>query len=138
MATQLKRWKSGYFQNVRLHWRNLLSKKKILALWVSMQLAEMFLAPAALILPVFWVIGGLNWWKIPILWVVGDILTFWPIVLWGCHKRKYSMIKALRSYPDWMILKALNLYYDLTRAINELILVPLGWRASFATYEKGH
>lgn len=138
MATQLKRWKSGYFQNVRLHWRELVSKKKLLALWVSMQLVEMLLAPAALILPVFWINGGLAWWKVPLLWVAGDFLTFWPIVLWGCHKRGYSMGKALRSYPDWMVLKALNLYYDMTRAVNELILAPLGWRSSFTVYEKGH
>lgn len=138
MTTQLKRWKSGYFQNVRLHWRNLLGKKKLLALWVMLQLAEMLLAPAALILPVFWIMGGMDWWKIPILWVLGDVLTFWPIVLWGCHKRGYSMLMALRSYPDWIILKALNLYYDLTRAVNELILAPLGWRDSFIVYEKGH
>ena len=76
------------------------NSRERLGLWSGLQFLEAALAPALLILPFV----AYFCWDVPLLhliswWLLGDLVTFWPPVLYGCIKRKYSVWKAITSYP---------------------------------------
>lgn len=138
MRTQLKRWKTGHAKSVRTHYRGLVRRRPLVALWVSLQAVEIMLSPLMLLLPllmVFWhaAVGEMVLWL-----VVSEVLTFWIPVAYGCHKRGYPLRRAVASYPAWWALKAVNFEADMRHWLPEMVLVPLGLRQPFAVYEKGH
>ena len=137
LCEQLKRWKSGWYQNVRLHWRELIRNKRMLALWVAVSLAEIALGPYLLLLPVLMVVGGIPWWYVPLFMVVGELVAFFPPVLYGCHKRGIAYHKAIAWYPSYWLLKLHNFYYDIKCGLVELVLVPLGLAAGLKEYVRG-
>jgi cellulose synthase/poly-beta-1,6-N-acetylglucosamine synthase-like glycosyltransferase len=138
LSKQLKRWKCGWFHGFRMQYGRLLRNRPMVALWAGLQFLETVLAPLIIVLPIlmFFV------WHSPALnilewWALGDLVTFWPPVLYGCWKRKYSPLKAILSYPAWYLLKAVNFRWDMHMMVRELVLVPLGICKPFTTYERG-
>jgi cellulose synthase/poly-beta-1,6-N-acetylglucosamine synthase-like glycosyltransferase len=138
MNKQLRRWKCGWFHGFRLQFRQLLIHKPMVALWALLQFLETALAPVVMILPVVaffaWHISLLD---VAMWWLLGDLVTFWPAVLYGCWKRKYSVRRAILSYPSWYLLKALNIRWDVHMYVRELLLVPLGICKPITVYERG-
>jgi cellulose synthase/poly-beta-1,6-N-acetylglucosamine synthase-like glycosyltransferase len=138
LRTQLKRWKSGHAQSVRRHFRRLVRRRPLVALWISLQAFEIALSPLVLLAPFILVamhrplLGILPWL------VIGEAVTLWVPVAYGCRKRGYPIHKAIASYPAWIALKVVNFEADMRYWLPEMVLVPLGLRKPFTTYEKGH
>ena len=137
LCEQLKRWKSGWFQNVRIHGIALIRHKPILALWVALSLWEILISPVMLMLPVLMLIGGMPWWSIIGLLVLSELLVFFPPILYGCKKRGIKYRKAFQWYPSFWVLKLFNFYYDVRCGFVELILVPLRLSDGLTTYVRG-
>lgn len=137
LSKQLWRWKSGWFQNVRLHWRELLSKKKMLAFWVALSLIDIVVSPLVMALPVVMYVLGTSIVKIIVWWAASELVTLFPPVFYGCWKRKISVLKAISWYPSWYVLKLFNFYYDWKAFVTEIILVPAGLAQGLSVYERG-
>lgn len=137
MRTQLKRWKTGHAKSVRTHYRGLLRKRPLVALWVSLQALEIMISPLLFLTP-FLAIFNHAFLMLAMWFVFGELLTLGVPVLYGCRKRGYSVWKAIASYPAWWALKAVNFEADMRHWIPEMIFVPLGWKKPFTVYEKGH
>lgn len=137
LCTQLLRWKSGWFQNVRLHGWELIRHKPMLALWVGLSLYEIVIGPYMLALPFLLAVSGVAWWQIVLLAIGGEMLTFFPPILYGCRKRGISMLSAIKWYPSFWVLKLHNFYYDMRCALVELVLVPLKLARGHTEYVRG-
>lgn len=137
LCEQLKRWKSGWFQNVRLHGRNLIRHKPMLALWVAISLWEIMITPFVLMLPILAFAGGLPLWQFVLFAVTSELLVFFLPVLYGCKKRNIPLYKAFAWYPSYWVLKLHNFYYDVRCAFVELVLVPLKLSQGLTVYVRG-
>lgn len=137
LCEQLKRWKSGWFQNVRHHGFNLVRRKPFLALWVSLSLYEIVMSPYMAYLPYRLVSDGVPLWLLGILLVVGELLLFFPPILYGCVRRGIPWWKAFLWYPSFWVLKLHNFYYDVRCFVVELVLVPLGLSRGLTVYVRG-
>lgn len=137
LCKQLNRWKSGWFQNVRQHWKDLLKSKKMLALWVSLNLYEILASPILLILPILLITGGLPIPLVLAMLVIGELVFFYPPILYGCIKRKIPWWKPFVWYPSFFILKVHNFYYDVKCFVVELVLVPLNLSSGLTVYVRG-
>jgi cellulose synthase/poly-beta-1,6-N-acetylglucosamine synthase-like glycosyltransferase len=137
LSKQLKRWKYGWMQNLRLHYWELVKHKPMVALWVSLQFLEILLAPIVLSFPFVLVANGMSIWNAILFFLLGEAITVWPPVIYGCYRRKYPIWKAITSYHAWWALKAYNFRWDVQAFWVEIVMVPLGLRKSFLTYEKG-
>ena len=137
LCEQLKRWKSGWFQNVRLHGVGLVRRKPMLALWVAISLWEILISPFMLVLPIMLVMDGLPLWAFFTLVVASEFLVFFPPILYGCKKRGIQYRKAFAWYPSFWVLKLHNFYYDMRCAFVELVLVPLGVTKGLTVYVRG-
>lgn len=139
MRTQLKRWKSGHAQSVSANFVGVAKKRPLVALWMSLQVYELLISPLVILLPLLAFFVGHATILSILGWVVlGEALTFWAPVLYGCRKRKFSVLKVIKSYPSWYALKVVNFEADMRYWIPEFVLVPLGLRKAFSTYEMGH
>jgi cellulose synthase/poly-beta-1,6-N-acetylglucosamine synthase-like glycosyltransferase len=137
MRTQLKRWKTGHAKSVRTHYKGLVRKRPLVALWVTLQALEILISPLIFLTPLLAIFNHAFLYLL--MWfVVGELLTLGLPVLYGCRKRGYSVWKAIKSYPAWWCLKAVNFEADMRHWIPEMIFVPLGWKKPFLVYEKGH
>lgn len=94
LCEQLKRWKSGWFQNVRQHGISLVRFKPILALWVALSLYEIVMSPYIVYLPYRLVSDGMPLWLLGILLAAGELLIFFPPILYGCIRREIPWWKA--------------------------------------------
>lgn len=137
LCEQLKRWKSGWFQNIRIHSFTLLKRKPMLALWVALSMYEIMVSPIMLMVPVLLLVAGVPWYIIAGIIVVSELLTFFPPTLYGCKKRGIPYHKVLLWYPSFWVLKVHNFYYDLTCGFTELVLVPLRLSSGLTTYVRG-
>ncbi len=137
LCEQLKRWKSGWFQNVRQHSLGLIRHKPLLALWVALSLYEIMMSPYMLYLPYRLVSDGVPVWLLIALLAVGELLLFFPPILYGCIKRGIPWWKAFAWYPSFWVLKLHNFYYDIRCSIVELVLVPLGISRGLTVYVRG-
>jgi len=135
LSKQLKRWKCGWFHGFRLQYWRLLRHRPMVALWAGLQFLDTVLAPLAMLMMFF--ISHSSVGRIVEWWLIGDLISFWPPVLYGCWKRKYSPLKAIASYPAWYLLKAVNLRWDMHMMVRELVLVPLRIAKPFTVYERG-
>jgi cellulose synthase/poly-beta-1,6-N-acetylglucosamine synthase-like glycosyltransferase len=137
MRKQLHRWKSGYFQNVRQHGRNLVRRKPMLALWVGLSLIDTVISPATLALPAAWLAEGRSPLAVFAWWLGSELAILAPALAWAVKKRGMSPLTVLRCYPSFYVLKAFNAWYDWRAIVTELLLVPLGLAEGLHTYEKG-
>lgn len=137
LCEQLKRWKSGWFQNVRIHSKGLVRHKPMLAFWVALSLWEIMISPLLLLLPVTLFVAGLSWWQIVVLMLASELLIFFPPILYGCKKRGIPYRNAVLWYPSFWVLKLHNFYYDVKCGVVELVLAPLGVVKSHSVYVRG-
>lgn len=138
LAKQLWRWKSGYFQNVRIHFRDLLRHKRMLAVWVVLQLLEIMLAPLIIVtLTMAYLFHGHALGAIAAWVLLGELAVMGPPVIYGCRKRGIAVWRAVTYWPAWWVLKCFNFYYDVKAIGTELIGVPLGLTKGLQVYEKG-
>lgn len=138
MRVQLRRWKHGYFQNVRQHYLPMIRRKPMLALWVSLSLLEILLSPLLLVLLAVALVTGLDPAQMGAWWAVSEALVFGPALAYAVVKRKLRPWAVLKCWPAFYVLKVFNFWYDLRGIAKELIAVPLGWTRSSLIYEKGH
>lgn len=137
LGKQLWRWKSGWFQNVRLHYRDLLRSKKMLAFWVTLSLLEIVISPLMLAMPVLWILAGRPLVSIGAWWFGSELLMMVPPLLYAGFKRGINPLRMIGYYPSFYVLKMFNAYYDWKAFIVEMILVPLKLAQGLRVYEKG-
>ncbi|HZR51558.1 MAG TPA: glycosyltransferase family 2 protein [Streptosporangiaceae bacterium] len=138
LRKQVWRWMSGFFQNVRIHWRDLLRRKRMLALWIALALVEICMAPIWWISPVLLplvfhmsFVGVMSWW-------FGlETAMLLPPLLYACVRRRLNPARVLFNIPCVYFNKAFNTYYAWKALIVELVLVPLGLSNGLVIYEKG-
>ncbi len=129
MAKQLRRWSHGFVQNVRLHWRQILSQPLLrsmvaVGLWdaavasvaflVAVPLLSLFVSPLFLLAYLF------------------DLPAVLVPTLVGAWRRKEAGL-ALRSLPGFFVLRIVNGLFMLRALVSEFVL-----RRTLTVYEKGH
>lgn len=138
LRRQVWRWMSGFFQNVRIHWLDLVKRKRMLALWIALALVEICTAPiwwvSPVVLPLVFhmsFVGVMSWW-------FGlETAMLLPPLLYACVRRRLNPARVLINIPCVYFNKAFNTYYAWKALIVELILVPLGLSNGLVIYEKG-
>lgn len=129
MSKQLRRWSHGFVQNVRLHWRPLLSLGYLrstvtVAFWdaVIASLAYLVILPLLAIFVSPLVLVG---------YLIDAPVVLVP-VLWQAVSRGETM-RALASFPSFFLLRMVNGVFMLSAIWRELIV-----RRPLLVYEKGH
>ncbi len=130
MRTQLRRWSHGFIQNVKLHWRSVLTVPYLrsavaVALWDATVAAGLYL----IILPILAVLLRSPW---VLLGYVIDVPAVLIPVMAGAARRR-EIGRALASVPAFFVLRTVNALFFLRAAIAELVL-----GRSLRVYEKGH
>lgn len=138
LRKQVWRWMSGFFQNVRIHGRRLVTRKPMLALWVGLAVLEILLAPL--------------WWGAPVLLIAaldrpaGPTMGWWlgaelaltiPPLVYAARRRRLRLRDVLGNVPFVYLTKLVNLWYAWKALIVELALVPLRLADGLTVYEKG-
>ena len=136
LAKQTWRWQTGFFQNVRLHKRDLFHKKW-LAFWVFFSVLEIVMMPTWYLMPLFPSLFGMNYSTALTLFFASEFVLSVPILYYASRKRKIPFLRVLVYWPCMYANKAISIYYTWKAMICELVLVPLGLRKSFLVYEKG-
>jgi N-acetylglucosaminyltransferase len=138
LRTQLWRWMSGYFQCLRTHWKEVIRRKKVLALLALLSVLDILSIPLWLAAPAVAVTMHASTSSLLLSLFGIDMLISLPVMFAGALKRKYSPWQALAGYPCIWVNRAFNTYYFAKAMIWELILVPCEWKSSLAFFEKGH
>ena len=130
MATQLRRWSHGFVQNVRLHWRGLLTVPYLrsavaVAFWDATVAAALYLV----LLPVLAVVLASPW--VLLGYVIDAPAVLVPVVAGAARRGEVG--RALASVPAFFVLRTVNALFFLRAACAEL---PLG--RPLHVYEKGH
>lgn len=137
LAKQTWRWQTGFFQNVRLHFKDLLRHKRWLAFWVGLSVLEIVLMPTWYLMPVFPHLFGMTYGQALLVFFSSEVLLSLGPMVYGARKRHIKLHKVLAMWPSMYANKVISIYYTWKAMIYELVLVPLGLRQSFLTYEKG-
>ena len=130
MATQLRRWSHGFVQNVRLHWRGLLTVPYLrsavaVAFWDATIAAAVYL----LLLPLLAVVLRSPW--ILLGYVIDAPAVLVPVLAGAARRREIR--RALASVPAFFVLRTVNALFFLRAVCAELVL-----GRSLRVYEKGH
>jgi len=130
MGKQLRRWSHGFIQNVKRHWRGLLTVPYLrsavaVAFWDATLAAVAFLV----LLPMLAVVLRNPW---VLLGYLIDAPVVLVAVLAGAAPRR-EIGRALVSAPAFFVLRLVNAVFFLRAAWAELAL-----GRSLRTYEKGH
>jgi biofilm PGA synthesis N-glycosyltransferase PgaC len=129
LGKQLRRWSHGFIQNVRLHWRGLLTLRYLRSIIAVAFFDALFSPIATLILfPLLAMI--VSPWFLAVY--VLD-LPFIAIPVIAGARRRRELKKALVSLPAFLALKLANSWFMFRAVVDELIL---GRRLD--VYEKGH
>ena len=138
LRKQVWRWMAGFFQNVRLHMWELVTRKPMLALWIGLAVLEIIIAPL--------------WWATPFLlipamdtsaayavavWFGGELALTIPPLIYAARRRKLSVVRVLFNTPFVYATRLVNIYYAWKGLIVELVLVPLRLSRGLTVYEKG-
>jgi len=130
MRTQLRRWSHGFIQNVKLHWRSVLTVPYLrsavaVALWDATVAAGLYL----IILPILAVLLASPWVLLGYVIDVPAVLI--PVIAGAARRREIG--RALASVPAFFVLRTVNALFFLRAAIAELL-----FGRSLRVYEKGH
>ncbi len=130
MRTQLRRWSHGFIQNVKLHWRSVLTVPYLrsavaVALWDATVAAGLYL----IILPILAVLLASPWVLLGYVIDVPAVLI--PVIAGAARRREVG--RALASVPAFFVLRTVNALFFLRAAIAELL-----FGRSLRVYEKGH
>jgi cellulose synthase/poly-beta-1,6-N-acetylglucosamine synthase-like glycosyltransferase len=136
LAKQTWRWQVGFFQNVRLHKKDLF-KKTWLAFWVYFSVFEILIMPSWYLMPILPFLFGMDYPHALTLFFVSEFLLSAPILIYAARRRKIKVRKVLAMWPYMYANKVISIWYTWKALICELILVPTGLRKSFLVYEKG-
>jgi len=138
LRKQVWRWMAGFFQNVRLHSKELVLRKRMLALWVFLAVWEILTVPLWYAMPFVWLFV-FDWSPVTAgLWFFGaELVLLMPPLLYGAVRRKISFWHVLACIPALYVVKAVNFFYAWKALVVELILVPLGLSKGLHDYEKG-
>lgn len=129
LSKQLRRWSCGFFQTVKIHWREVLHVpflRTIVAIGVwdatVAALALLFLLPllSILVSPLF------------LLGYLIDIPAVLAPVLWRAHERG-EVRKALSCIPGFFVLRFVNAWFVLVALWREVLT-----KNRLAFFEKGH
>jgi cellulose synthase/poly-beta-1,6-N-acetylglucosamine synthase-like glycosyltransferase len=129
MSRQLKRWSHGFVQNVRLHWRGVLSVPYLrsavaVSLWDATLAATIYL----LLLPALTIYFRNPWL---LLGYIIDAPALMVPVLAGAIPRGEAR-RAIASMPAFFVLRTVNAVFFLRAVLSEML------GRGFHTYEKGH
>ena len=130
MSKQLRRWSHGFMQNLRLHWRGVLtvpflSSAVAVALWDATiaSIVYLFLLPLlALFFRTPWLLIG---------YAIDAPAVLIPVIAGAAQRREIP--RALASFPAFFVLRTVNAIFFLRAFWSEFIM-----RRSLHTYEKGH
>lgn len=130
LGAQLRRWSHGFVQNVKLHWRGLLTVPYLrsavaVSFWDATVAAALYLVLLpilALVLATPWVLLG---------YVIDAPAVLVPVVAGAVRRRELG--RALASVPAFFLLRTVNALFFLKAAWAELVL-----GRSLRVYEKGH
>ncbi len=130
MRTQLRRWSHGFIQNVKLHWRSVLTVPYLrsavaVALWDATVAAGLYL----IILPILAALLASPWVLLGYVIDVPAVLI--PVIAGAARRREVG--RALASVPAFFVLRTVNALFFLRAAIAELL-----FGRSLRVYEKGH
>jgi cellulose synthase/poly-beta-1,6-N-acetylglucosamine synthase-like glycosyltransferase len=138
LRKQVWRWMAGFFQNVRLHFRDLLRTKRMLAMWVGLAVWEILTVPLWYAMPFIWLFV-FDWSVVTTaLWFFGaELALLLPPILYGAIRRKVPILHVLACIPSLYVVKAVNFAYAWKALVVEMMLVPLGLSEGLHDYEKG-
>jgi biofilm PGA synthesis N-glycosyltransferase PgaC len=129
LGKQLRRWSHGFVQNVRLHWRGLLSQRYLRSVVaiaffdaIVAPIVTLFAFPLLAVLVAPWFLLG---------YVIDSPVVAIP-VLTGARKRG-EIRRAIASLPAYFALRLANCWFMLRAVVAELVV---GRRLT--AYEKGH
>lgn len=137
LAKQTWRWQSGFFQNVRLHFTDLVRHKRWLAYWVALTVLEIILMPTWYLLPLMPQVFGMTYVQALITFFVSEFLLSVIPLIYAVRRRHLKMARVLAMWPCMYVNKVINIYMTWKAMVCELVLVPLGLRRTFLLYEKG-
>lgn len=138
LRKQVWRWMAGFCQNVRIHTRELIRHKPMLAVWVLLAMVEILTAPL--------------WWSTPFVLTLGfghpvvPTVAWWmaaelgftiPPLIYAARRRRLPMWRVLLDIPCVYPNKIINLCYAWKAVVVELVLVPLKLSGGLTVYEKG-
>src|SRR6266481_4412982 len=130
MGQQLRRWSHGFVQNVRLHWRGLLSVPYLrsavaVAFWDATVAAALYLV----LLPILAIVLRSPW--VLLGYVIDAPAVLVPVVVGAARRRELG--RALASIPAFFVLRTVNALFFLRAAGAEFVL-----GRTLQVYEKGH
>jgi cellulose synthase/poly-beta-1,6-N-acetylglucosamine synthase-like glycosyltransferase len=138
LRKQVWRWMSGFFQNVRIHKRELVRHKPLLALWIVLALWDICTAPVWWVSPVLLpLVFHVSFMRVVPWWIGLELAMTLPPLLYACVRRKLNPVQVLLNVPFVYFNKAFNTYYAWKALIVELVLVPIGLSSGLVIYEKG-
>ena len=138
LRKQVWRWMAGFFQNVRVHGRELVSRKRMLGLWVFCAVWEILTVPLWYAMPFLWVFL-FDWpLDVALMWFFGaELALVLPPLVYASVRRRVSFWHVLACLPALYVVKAVNFAYAWKAMVVELVLVPLGRSQGLHDYEKG-
>lgn len=130
MGQQLRRWSHGFVQNVKLHWRGLLSVPYLrsavaVAFWDATVAAALYLV----LLPILAILLRTPW--VLLGYVIDAPAVLVPVLIGAAKRREIG--RALASVPAFFLLRTVNALFFLRAAGAEFVL-----GRSLRVYEKGH
>jgi biofilm PGA synthesis N-glycosyltransferase PgaC len=130
MRKQLRRWSHGFMQNVRLHWRRLMSVPFLrsvigVALWESTVASIIYLG----VIPISAIL--LRNPLILLVYVLDAPALMAPVLTQAAQRNEFW--RALASIPAFFVLRVINCIFVLEAIWSELIV-----RRPLLVYEKGH
>lgn len=138
LRKQVWRWMAGFFQNVRIHSRELVQSKRMLALWVFLAVWEILTVPLWYAMPFVWLFV-FDWSPLTAgLWFFGaELALLAPPLIYGAVRRKISFWHVLACIPALYVVKVVNFSYAWKALVVEIVMVPLGLSRGLHDYEKG-
>jgi len=130
LGKQLRRWSHGFVQNVKLHWRGLLTVPYLrsavaVAFWDATIAAAVYLV----LLPILALLLARPW--VLIGYVIDAPAVLVPVLAGAAQRREIR--RALASIPAFFVLRTVNAVFFLRAVCAELLL-----GRSLRVYEKGH
>jgi len=130
MSKQLRRWSHGFMQNLRLHWRDMLSVPFLrsavaVSVWDAAiaSIIYLFLLPVlAILLKAPWLLFG---------YAIDAPAVLVPVLAGAAPRREIG--RALASFPAFFVLRAVNAIFFMRALWCEWIA-----GRSLLIYEKGH
>src|SRR3989442_593161 len=130
MGKQLRRWSHGFVQNVKLHWRGLLTVPYLRsAVAVAFWDATLATAVYLVVLPMLAIVLARPW---VLIGYGTDAPAVLVPVLAGAMRRR-EVRRALASVPAFFVLRTVNAVFFLRAVCAELLL-----GRSLRVYAKGH